>query len=72
VDGWTFLEAGASDAPTTVLMLPGALCAGAFYTDALADPQLDGAGVRLVAATPPSPAPAPRRGWCVATRTRSG
>jgi pimeloyl-ACP methyl ester carboxylesterase len=53
VDGWTFLEAGASDAPTTVLMLPGALCTGAFYADVLADPQLDGAGVRLVAATPP-------------------
>jgi pimeloyl-ACP methyl ester carboxylesterase len=53
VEGWDFLDAGPSDAPTTVLMLPGALCTGLFYSDVLADGQLDGAGVRLVAATPP-------------------
>ena len=50
-DGWTFSEAGAGD--TTVLLLPGALCTGAFYSDVLADPSVSGSGVRLVAATPP-------------------
>jgi pimeloyl-ACP methyl ester carboxylesterase len=50
-DGWTFREAGSGD--TTVLLLPGALCTEAFYSDVLADPALAGAGVRFVAATPP-------------------
>ena len=52
-NGWTFTEAGPSDAAHTVLLLPGALCTKAFYAEVLADPQLSGAGVRLVAATPP-------------------
>jgi pimeloyl-ACP methyl ester carboxylesterase len=50
-DGWTFREAGDGDA--IVLLLPGALCSAAFYSDVLADPALAGSGVRFVAATPP-------------------
>jgi pimeloyl-ACP methyl ester carboxylesterase len=49
--GWTFREAG--EGPRSVLLLPGALCTGAFYDDVLADPSLAGAGLHLVAATPP-------------------
>jgi pimeloyl-ACP methyl ester carboxylesterase len=58
-DGWTFSEGGSGE--TTVLLLPGALCTAAFYSDVLADPALSGSGARFVAATPPgfggNPAP---------------
>jgi pimeloyl-ACP methyl ester carboxylesterase len=36
-----------------VLLLPGAFCTAAFYDDLLAEPKLEQAPVRLVAATPP-------------------
>jgi pimeloyl-ACP methyl ester carboxylesterase len=51
--GWTLRERGARDAAHAVLLLPGALCTAAFYDDVLAEPAVESASVRLVAATPP-------------------
>src|SRR6478735_12384085 len=48
-DGWEIREAGPANAPSTVLLLPGALCSGEFYEDVFAEPTL--ASHRLVAAT---------------------
>jgi pimeloyl-ACP methyl ester carboxylesterase len=52
-DGWTFREGGAEAAGRTVLLLPGAICTGAFYEELLAEPAAAEAGVHYVAATPP-------------------
>jgi pimeloyl-ACP methyl ester carboxylesterase len=51
--GWTLREAGARDGEHAALLLPGALCTAAFYDDLLAEPAVEGAPVRLIAATPP-------------------
>jgi pimeloyl-ACP methyl ester carboxylesterase len=48
-DGWEIREVGPVNAPSTVLLLPGALCSGEFYEDVFAEPTL--ASHRLVAAT---------------------
>ncbi len=58
-DGWALVESGPRDADTKILLLAGALCAGDFYVDLVAEPAL--ADCRLVAATLPgfagTPAP---------------
>jgi pimeloyl-ACP methyl ester carboxylesterase len=46
-------ESGPADAEHAALLLPGGLCAAAFYDDVLADPRLTEAPIRFAAATVP-------------------
>jgi pimeloyl-ACP methyl ester carboxylesterase len=51
--GWSLLERVQPNAQNRMLLLPGLFCSAAFYTDVLADPLLEEAGVTAIAADPP-------------------
>src|SRR5215212_1700306 len=55
---WEIVESGPADARQTVLLLPGGMCSARSYAEVMAEPSLD--GVRLIAATMPGHAGAPR------------
>jgi pimeloyl-ACP methyl ester carboxylesterase len=54
---WEIVESGPTDAPQTVLLLPGGMCSARSYAEVMAEPSL--AGVHLIAATMPGHAGAP-------------
>jgi len=53
MSGWGLRSVGPSDAPRTVLLLPGGMCTARFYDDVLSEPTLEDQDARFVAVTPP-------------------